>query len=737
MVQPAPHFDSLVPFFTPQGVAIIGASRDPNKLSYGIVRNLVDPERGYPGPIYPVNPKAEEVLGLRCYPDISAVPDPVELAILIIPAGLVPKAVEACGKRGIKAAVVISGGFREVGPEGAARERQMVEIARRYGMRLMGPNGIGVIDTHTPLNTTFVRGMPARGNIAFISQSGALCGGIIDWVIGRGIGFSRLLSVGNEADVNETDALAFLAEDDSSKVITLYLEDIKGGPAFVETLHHAAMRKPVLVIKAGRTRSGQAATASHTGALAGAHTAFRAVCKKAGAIEVECIETLFNSALALAYQPLPGGDRIAIVTNAGGPAALAADTMESVGLRLAHTNQKAQATLRGFLMPDAQTAGPVDMLGGANEKDYRRSLEVVLADPDNDGVLVILVPQALVNPVAVVSAIASVAYTSDSGQHRPGVLPGEHPECFDRGKPVLVCLMGEASLDEAFQAAHKGNIPAYTFPEAAVEAFGILRQRARWMETHSGQEHPECSGQAAQDGQPVLDISHARELIVTAKAAGRTSMDASEGRSVLEACGIQTPDDRLATSPDEAAALAKKIGFPVVLKLASPDILHKTDIGGVLLDVKDVAAARTGYQAIIERARETHPHANIRGVQVQKMIRGGQEVILGVKRDPTFGPLVMFGMGGIYVETLADVSFRLAPLSRADAEEMLSEVRSAKILDGLRGSPPADRTALVDAILRIGQLAAACPELSELDINPLLVLPDGQGTLAVDVRLIL
>jgi len=727
MVQPAPHFDSLVPFFTPQGVAIIGASRDPNKLSYGIVRNLVDPERGYPGPIYPVNPKAEEVLGLRCYPDISAVPDPVELAILIIPAGLIPEAVEACGKRGIKAAVIISGGFREVGPEGAARELQMVEIARRYGMRLMGPNGIGVIDTLTPLNTTFVRGMPTRGNIAFISQSGALCGGIIDWVIGRGIGFSRLLSVGNEADVNETDALAFLAEDDNSKVITLYLEDIKGGPAFVETLHHAALRKPVLVIKTGRTRSGQAATASHTGALAGAHTAFRAACKKAGAIEVESIETLFNSALALAYQPLPGGDRIAIVTNAGGPAALAADTMESVGLRLARTNQQSQATLRGFLMPDAQTAGPVDMLGGANAEDYQRSLEVALADPDNDGVLVILVPQVLVNPVAVVSAIASVAYASDSGQHRPGVLPGEHPECSYRGKPVLVCLMGEASLDEAFQAAHKGNIPAYTFPEAAVEAFGILRQRARWMETRK----------TVQADQPVVDIVHARELIVKAKAAGRTSMDASEGRSVLEACGIQTPVDRLATSPDEAAALAKTIGFPVALKLASPDILHKTDIGGVLLDVKDVAAAHAGYLAIIERACETHPQANIRGVQVQKMIRGGHEVILGVKRDPTFGPLVMFGMGGIYVEALADVSFRLAPLSRADAEEMLNEVRSAKILDGLRGSPPADRTALVDAILRVGQLAAACPELSELDINPLLVLPEGQGALAVDVRLIL
>jgi acetyl coenzyme A synthetase (ADP forming)-like protein len=699
-----PRSASLAPFFNPRGVAVIGASRDPSKLSYGIVRNLVDPEHGYPGPIYPVNPKADEILGLKCYPDISTVPEPVELAILILPAGMILAAVEACGQRGIKAAVVISGGFREVGPEGAAREQQMVEIAQRYGIRLMGPNGIGVIDTHTPVNTTFVRGMPAKGHIAFISQSGALCGGIIDWIIGRGIGFSRLLSVGNEADVNETDALPFLAADDSSRVITLYLEDIKGGPAFMDALRQAARLKPVLAIKTGRTASGQAATASHTGALAGVHAAFRAACKQTGVIELESIEGMFNGALALAYQPLPRGDRIALVTNAGGPAALAADTMDGAGLTLARTSAEIQARLRTFMLPDAQVAGPVDMLGGADEHDYRQALEAVLQDSANDGILVILVPQVLVNSKAVVEEVAKASHASSSG------------------KPVMLCLMGENSLGDAFKAARQAEIPAYTFPEDAVAAYGVLRQRARWLAA----AHP--SPIPAQGTDP----ARAQALL-----AGKKVLDAAEGRAVLEAYGIRTPADQLATSADKAVKMARQIGFPVSLKLASPDILHKSDIGGVLLGVNDEAGVRAGYQAILERARSAHPQAHLRGVQVQQMVAGGQEVIIGVKRDPTFGPLVMFGLGGVYVEALADVSFRLAPLTYRDAEEMINEVRSAKLLAGLRGARPADRAALIDAILRTSQLAADCTQISELDVNPLLVMPEGQGIYAVDVRFIL
>jgi acetyltransferase len=707
-----PRSVSLAPFFTPNGVAIIGASRDPGKLSYGVVRNLADPERGYPGPIYPVNPKADEILGLQCYPDIASVPDPVELVVLILPAGMVASAIEACGQRGIKAAVVISGGFREVGPEGTAREAEMLAIAQRHGMRIVGPNGIGVMDMHTPLNTTFVKGMPPKGSIAFLSQSGALCGGIIDWTIGRGIGFSRFLSVGNEADVNETDVIPYLAADDATRVITLYLEDVKGGPAFVDALRDAAARKPVLALKAGRTASGQAATASHTGALAGAHAAFRAACKQTGVIEVEGIQALFNGALALAYQPLPAGNRIAILTNAGGPAALAADALEGAGLRLARTGAATQAALRSFLISDAQVAGPVDLLGGADEHGYRQALDAVLADPDCDGVLAVLVPQVLVNPVAVVQAFGAAS----AAQVEPR-------------KPVLACLMGEASLDDAFRAAHAAQIPAYTFPEDAVAAFGVLWQRARWERRGGRDEEKRRRGEK--------ERQQVQQAIRLAKASGRRALDAAEAAPFLAVYGIATPAEFLATSAHEAADFARRVGFPVVLKLISPDVLHKTDIGGVILNVQDEQAASAGFETIVARARAAHPHAHMRGVQVQKMITGGQEVIVGVTRDPTFGPLVMFGLGGVYVEALADVSFRLAPLTAADAEEMIDEVRSARLLTGLRGAPAADRAALVDAIVRVGQLAADHPEITELDINPLLALPEGQGVLAVDARIIL
>ena len=632
--------------------------------------------------------------------------------MLILPAGMVAGAIEACGQRGIKAAVVISGGFREVGSEGAAREAEMVAIAQRYGMRIVGPNGIGVMDMHTPLNTTFVKGMPPKGNIAFLSQSGALCGGIIDWTIGRGIGFSRFLSVGNEADVNETDVIPFLAADDATRVITLYLEDVKGGPAFVGALRDAAARKPVLAIKAGRTASGQTATASHTGALAGAHAAFRAVCKQTGVIEVESIQALFNGALALAYQPLPHGNCIALVTNAGGPAALAADALEGAGLRLARTGIETQAALRSFLIPDAQVAGPVDLLGGADEHGYHLALDAVLADPECDGVLAVLVPQVLVNPVAVVQAFGAAS----AAQVEPR-------------KPVLACLMGEASLDAAFKAAHEAQIPAYTFPEDAVAAFGVLWQRARWERRSGGAEEKRRGSEEAR-----REVQLAIRL---AKASGRRALDAAEAAPLLAAYGIATPAEFLATTPHEAADFAQRVGFPVVLKLISPDILHKTDIGGVILNVQSEQAASAGFETIVARALAAHPDAHVRGVQVQKMITGGQEVIVGVTRDPTFGPLVMFGVGGVYVEALADVSFRLAPLTAADAEEMIAEVRSARLLTGLRSAPAADRAALVDAIVRVGQLAADHPEIAELDINPLLALPEGQGVLAVDARIIL
>lgn len=697
---------SLAPFFTPRAVALIGASRDPASLSSGILRNLLHPATGFPGPVYPVNPHAVEVLGQRCYPEISTLPDSVDLAIVVLPAPAVAAAVEACGQHGVKAAVIISGGFREVGEAGAARERQAVEIARRYHMRLMGPNCIGIMDTHTPLNTTFVPSMPVPGEIAFLSQSGALCGGVIDWIVGRGIGFSRLLSMGNEADANETDLLPALVADDHTQVITLYLEDVKDGPGFLGALRDATARKSVLALKAGRTASGQTATASHTGALASAHTGFRAACRQTGVIECDTVKDMVHGAMALAYQPLLAGLRVAILTNAGGPAALAADALEPLGLALGRTSPTTRKRLRTFLLGDAQVAGPVDMLGGASERDYRQALEVVLADEATDGVLVILVPQVLVDAAAIVRAI------------------GEVVQAHAGGKPVVACLMGEATMEGGFKAAHAYRIPAYTFPEEAVAALGVLHQRARWL----ARPHVRASEPAGLNGRQI------RSLLVAAMSSSRTMLSAAEGRAIVQAAGITIPLDTLATSADEAAAAARDLGFPVALKLVSPDMSHKTEVGGVLLGLRDEVAVQEGYATLVQRARVANPGAAIHGVLVQQMVSGGQEVILGITRDQTFGPLVAFGLGGIYAEALADVSFRLAPLTPADAQEMLAEVRSAKLLAGLRGAPPADRDALVDALLRVSWLAQICPEISELDINPLVVLPAGKGVRALDVR---
>ncbi len=581
-----------------------------------------------------------------------------------------------------------------------------LRLPKAMASRVMGPNGIGVIDTHTPLNTTFVLQMPAQGEIAFVSQSGALCGGVIDWAVARGLGFSRFLSVGNEADVNETDLLAYLGADDISRVLALYLEDVKGGTGFVPALRSAAARKPVVAVKAGRTASGQAATASHTGALASAHSAFRAACRSAGVIEVDSIAGLFDAALALAYQPLPAGNRVAMLTNAGGPAALAADALEAAGLLLAHTTVETQAALRAFVPHDAQVGGPVDLLGGADQHGYRRSLELLLADEGNDGVLAILVPTALVDPVAVVEGWA-------------GAARGTH-------KPVVACLMGEASLAEAQAAAQKLRIPACTFPEDAVAAFGALRQRALFVE-RAAQETPALP----------VDRAAAAGIINRVREAGRLALDTAESLALLAAYGVPVACGVLATSPEEAAAAARQEGFPVAMKLVSPDILHKTDAGGVVLRVASGEDASRAYHEIIERAHSASPDAAIHGVLVQRMVTGGHEVIVGVKRDATFGPLLMFGLGGIYVEALRDVSFRLAPLAAGDAEEMVDEVRSSRLLAGLRGAAPADRPALLEVLRRTGQLAADFPGIAELDVNPLLVLPMGQGAIAVDCRVIL
>jgi acetyltransferase len=694
----------LAPFFSPRGVAVIGASRDPGKLSHGLLRNLK--QHGYPGHIYPINQNADEILGIKCYPDVAVVPDPVDLAVIIIPAQYVPAVLEACGKRGIQAAIVVAGGFREVGDQGAQLEAQLVEIARRYHMRLLGPNCVGIIDTITPINTSFVAGMPEPGAIAFLSQSGAVCGGLIDWTRGKGVGFSRFVSLGNEADLTETDFLAYLAHDPHTRVISAYVEAITDGRRFMEVARQVTRHKPVIVLKVGATQGGARAVMSHTGALAGSERAYQAAFKQTGVLRAATIEDLFDQALAFAYQPVPAGDRFAVVTNAGGPGALAVDAGERAGLRFATLARATVARLESRFPAEARLFNPIDMLGGAEPDDYAFALDAVLADPNVDGVVVVLVPQALIDPVAVAERIGTVA----AGYQ----------------KPVVACFMGDVSVAAGIQVLHRYHIPPYTFPERASRALGAMAAYRCWLET----------------GDWKLEVrdwkyDRARQVIARARAAGRTSLSHAEACEVLDAYRIPVVRPELARTADEAVEAARRQGYPVVLKVVSPDILHKTDVGGVALNLPDAAAVRRAFDTITDRARRHVPGAELWGVTVEPMLPGGREVIVGMSRDPQFGPLVMFGLGGVYVEALGDVSFRLAPFSEGEAWAMMAETKGDRLLQGVRGQKPADRRAIVDVLLHVSQLVTDCPDIVELDINPLLVQSEGQGVIAADARVVI
>jgi len=685
-----PPSSPLDAFFRPEGVALIGASRDPAKLGYAVLRNMI--RHGYAGPVYPVNPNADEILGLRCYPSVLDVPDPVELAVIIAPAAATPTIMEQTGQRGIHAAVIISGGFAESGPQGAELEKQIVEIARRYGIRLMGPNCIGVIDTHSRLDTTFVRDMPKPGVITFVSHSGAVCGGVIDWALGAGIGLSRIVTLGNQADLNETDILENLADDRYTRVIAMYLEGVNDGRRFVQVARRVSMHKSIVAVKVGYTEAGRRAAASHTGALAGTDSAYRAAFRQAGIIRVPNLEALFDAAISLANQPLPRGERVAVLTNAGGPGVLTADALMANGLSLAALSDETRFCLRQFLQPHANVSNPVDMLGGADEDDYARALEVLLNDPGVDAVIVINVPQALVPAVRVVRSIARVVH---------------HFQPLPQGnKPVMTCLIGDVSLDEAVEFMHHIQLPLFPFPERAVTALAAMVARRKWLEAPPEMAHFKL---------PTLD---------------------SERQSIVNALQSQIPTlpMRLASTADEAVQAAQEIGFPVAVKIASPDISHKSDVGGVVVGLRTAASVRAAFKRVIRNAQRARPNARIEGAVVQAMAQPGREVIVGAVRDPQFGPLVMFGSGGLYVELLRDVSFRLAPVSRSEAQAMIGETLAGRLLDGLRGQPPADKSAVANVIVTVSELVAADDSITELDINPLVVYDEGEGTVAVDLR---
>lgn len=694
---------SLTPFFDAKGVAILGASTNPKKLSYGILENLVS--YGYKGEVYPVNPNATEILGRKAYASIADVPDPVELAVVVLPVTVIMETMREIGERGIKAVVIITGGFRELGEEGAKVELAVKELARSYGMRVVGPNCVGTIDVRTGLDSTFIKGLPQAGPIAFISQSGAICGGVIDLIINSRIGFSHFASLGNEMDVTETDMLEYFAEGENVNVIAMYVEGIQDGPRFMEVARRVSQKKPIVFLKAGKNDAGAKAVSSHTGSLAGSYAAYQAALSQAGVVEVETISQLFNVAWALGTQPLPAGKRVAITTNAGGAAALAADSLAFNGFELAKISPEIQQKLRTKLNPSAQVSNPVDMLGSVSPEDYIWSLGNLDADEGVDVLLPILVPQSLVDTLGVAKAWVEIGKQTN--------------------KTLLTCLMGERSTLESEQWLNMAGVPVFAYPD---EAGRVLKGMQQYKQVLT---KPPFNPIEARN------IDHNKMAAALALANGARAVGEYETRIMLEAYGIRNVPGDLAMDVDEALMIADKSGYPVVMKIVSEDILHKSDSGGIALNILNPEQLRVEYDAMLARIAQIEPSARIRGVMVEQMAPKGLEVIVGMRRDPTFGPLMMFGLGGTMVELLKDISFKVAPLTSEDIDEMIENTLAGKLLKGYRSSAKADIKAVKETIARLSQLSLDNPAISEIEINPLIVYPEGQGAISLDSRAIM
>ncbi|MDD3725760.1 MAG: acetate--CoA ligase [Candidatus Ratteibacteria bacterium] len=689
-------------FFTPESVAVIGASKHPGKLGFKILKNVID--GGYKGKIYPINPSAEEeILNLKTYKTISEVPTPPDLAIIVIPAKLVPDVAEDCGKKGVKGLIVISAGFKEAGEDGKQREEALKEIVKKYHMRMIGPNCLGIIDVINNLNASFAFDMPTKGKISFITQSGALGTAVLDWAAKEDIGLSKFVSFGNMADVSETDLIEEFGEDPDTRVILLYMEGLQNGRKFIETARKVAMKKPIIMVKAGKSTAGRKAVSSHTGSLAGSDNAYNAALKQAGVIRANSVQELFDYAMAFSSQPVPQGRRVAIVTNAGGPAVMATDAVEVEGLYHAVISERTKASLREFLSPAANVNNPVDILGDALADTYGKAMELVLSEDNVDAIVAILTPQVITQ---IPESAEKISETTKG--HK---------------KPVVASFMGGKRMEEGIKVLMKNGIPNYPFPERAVSSIRAMVNYKEWNEKKKGDL-------------PALKIHKDRvqKIIINIKDAERKTAGDIEGREILSSYGIKVVESFIAKNISECKNYFKKVRGPVVMKLVSPDILHKTEAGGVKVGIDSIKAAETAFKEIIEAARRYKKDAVIEGVQIQPLIAGGTEVIVGVNKDPQFGHLLMFGLGGIYVEILKDVSFRVIPITDVDAEEMIGEIKTVRMLKGFRNIPERDINAVKDVLLRVSQLCVDFPEIEEMDINPLMVLEKGKGAIAVDVR---
>jgi acetyltransferase len=694
---------------SPKSIAVVGATNRPGSVGLAVVSNILN--GGYRGVFFPVNLKERSIRSVKAYPRLIDIPDEVDLAVIIVPAEMVSSVVEEAAQKKVKGVIVITAGFKEVGGQGVERESHLKALVNKNAIRMIGPNCLGVINTHdgVRLNASFASRMPRKGNIAFISQSGALCTAVLDFAEGREVGFSKFISFGNKADVNETDLLRYLKDDPDTDVILMYLEDITNGREFIETAREITWeaRKPMLALKSGRSPEGARAAASHTGSLAGSDSAYDAIFFQSGIQRVEGINELFDYAVAFANQPLPKSNKIAIITNAGGPGIMATDAAIRHGLTLVSFSQGTREKLKEALPPTANLNNPVDIIGDATHERYEAAIRHVLMDEGVDGAIVILTPQAMTDILQTAEIVPRVAKDID--------------------KPVFCSFMGIVDVSEGVRYLEEHGIPNYPFCESAVRAmasmvrFGnLLRLEKRHVRRVSADRE-------------------ATEQIIRAKLGDKKKvfLPEKEANEILQSYGFPVLRSRLVKEPSQIKEAAEEIGFPVAMKICSPDIVHKFDAGGVRLKIKTVDEAHRTYEEIIENAKKYNSSAEIKGILIEKMARGGVEVILGAVRDEKFGPICMFGLGGTYVEALKDVTFRLSPMWEISAELMISSIKAYKILKGVRGNPPSDIDAIKDCILRLSQLVADHSEIMELDINPLIVYPEGEGCVVADSRILL
>ncbi len=693
----------------PRSIAVVGATNRPGSVGLAVFRNILT--AGFQGVLYPVNPKRKSVQSVKAYPKLIDIPDEVDLAVIIVPAEMTCSVLEEAGQKQVKGAIIVSAGFKEVGGHGVELEDFVKGVIAKYGIRLVGPNCLGVINNNenVRMNASFATKMPKPGNIAFISQSGALCTAVLDYAEGRDIGFSKFISFGNKADVNEIDLLRYLKDDPDTDVILMYLEDITNGREFLETAREITWQahKPILAVKSGRSAEGARAAASHTGALVGSDNAYDAIFYQSGILRVEGIAELFNRAIAFAKQPIPKGNRIAIVTNAGGPGIMATDAAIRHSLKIATLSDETKKKLKKELPPTASIENPVDVIGDATHKRYEAAMRYVLNDEGVDGAIVILSPQAMTDIMETAEIVPRVAKDID--------------------KPVLCSFMGIVDVSEGIKYLEKNGIPNYSFPEAAVRSMASMAFYGSLL---------------ALERRQVRRIAADRDtaaVVIKNKLEGRDSyyMSEKEANEILQCYGFPVLKSILLKDVSQVDEAVGEFVFPVAMKISSPDIVHKFDAGGIRLKIKTKEEARKAFEDIIASVKKFQPSAKIDGVIMERMAKGGVEVILGAVRDSRFGPICMFGLGGTFVEAIKDVTFRLAPMWEISAEIMIRTIKAYSILKGVRGALPCDIDAIKDCVLRLSQLVAEHPEIAELDINPLIVYPERQGCVVADSRILL